>query len=429
MADIRVNMVNRVKSSAIRIEQHNGRPHLVIPSYTLPDGVVMNGGMYPKEEIDRAWPTMQNTLAPIGHPVNTEGEWLPAVHPDALHNFHGGAWNKVVRRDGHRVYAEKWVDIGYAQNTDSGKRLLEAVRYNAETGVCEGPTSPIHTSTGLLLQQEKAPAGAPFEWTARNMRLDHDAILLDEPGAATPSQGVGLMVNCSEAVHVQNLDDDTYQAREAALGQALSARFGAETWVRDFDQTAVVFRSPDSTFRQIDYRVLEAGGVELNGDPVEVQQKTTWVTRVIANLWGKVSPSKAPITTNQPGEDENMPLSQEDLAAIGTLIGNSVGEALKPVTERLEKQGEAITSLQTNSDLLAAQLKTNREQQAAIDKALVASKHGELIANSVAPEKLAELAQAIRDGEAGGELPNGERKQNNAEQGEWGQVPATQGGK
>lgn len=429
MSDIRVNMVNRVKSSAIRIEQHNGKPHLVIPSYTLPDGVVMNGGMYPKEEIDRAWPSLTGTLAPIGHPVNNAGDWLPAMHPDALHNFHGGAWNKVVKRDGHRVYAEKWVDIEYALNTESGKRLLEAVRYNAETGAVDGPTAPIHTSTGLILQQERAPEGAPFEWTARNMRLDHDAILLDEPGAATPEQGVGLMVNCSEAVEVQNLSDDSYQAREQALAQAITGRFGSDAWVRDFDQAAVVFRSPDGGSRQIDYRITDAGAVELNGDPVEVQQKTSWVQRVIANLWKTVAPSKAPITTNRSGEDENMPLSQDDLQAIGTLIGNKIAEAVQPVTERLEKQGEAITSLQTNSDLLAAQLKTNREQQAATDKALVASEHGELIANSVAPEKLAELAQAIRDGEAGGELPDGQRQQNNSDQGEWGQVPAAQGGK
>lgn len=427
MADIRVNMVNRVNSSAIRIEQHNGKRHLVIPSYTLPDGVVMNGGLYPKDEIDRAWPTLTGTLAPIGHPVNNTGEWLPAVHPDALHNFHGGAWNKVVKRDGHRVYAEKWVDIDYALNTESGKRLLQAVRYNSETGTVEGPTAPIHTSTGLLLQQEPAPQGAPFEWVARNMRLDHDAILLDEPGAATPEQGVGLMVNCSQAVHVQNLSDDTYQAREQALGQAITARFGSDAWVRDFDQTAVVFRSPTGNFQQIDYRLTDAGAVELNGDPVEVQQKTSWVQRVIANLWKTMAPSKAPIT-NQSGEDENMPLSQEDLDAIGKLIGNSVDSALKPVTERLEKQGEAITSLQNNSDLLTAQLKTNREQQAAADKALVASKHGELVANSVAPEKLAELAAAIRDGEGAQGLPDGQRQQNNSEQGEWGQVPTAKGG-
>jgi hypothetical protein len=44
---------------------------------------------------------------------------------------------------------------------------------------------------------------------ARNMVFDHDAILLDNAGAATPEQGVGINVN-SEQVEVfnVNLDDD-----------------------------------------------------------------------------------------------------------------------------------------------------------------------------------------------------------------------------
>lgn len=418
MPDIRVNMVNRVAASAIRVEQHNGKPHLVIPSYTLPDGVVMNRGLYPKEEIDRAWPTMQNTLAPIGHPVDADGNWLPAVHPDAIHNFHGGAWNRVVKRDGHRVYAEKWLDIEYAQNTESGKRLLERVRYNADTGGCEGPTEPIHTSTGLLLQQEAAPAGAPFDWIARNMRLDHDAILLDELGAATPAQGVGLMVNCSDAVQVGNLGNDTNVSREQALGQAIVTRYGTDAWVREFDNSQVVFRSPDGRYLQLDYRILDTGAVELNGDPVEVTQKTSWVERVVANLWARVVPSKLPITTNQPGEDPHMPLSKEDLEAIGGLVSN----ALAPVTERLDKQDERLTSLQTNTDALAAQVKNAADTQAAADKALVAEKHGELVANSVAPEKLAELAAAIRDGQGGESLPSGTKPTTNADQADWGQV-------
>lgn len=424
MADIRVNMHNRVDAAAIKVEQIDGEPHLIIPSYTLPDNVVMNGGLYPKAEIDKAWMTLEGTFAPIGHPIDSQGNWLPAASPLAINNFHGGAWNRNVRRDGHRVYAEKVVNIAYAQKTEPGKRLLEAVRYNAETGQALGPEKPIHSSTGLTLHQDfNVPAGSPHKWVATNMRLDHDAILLDEPGAATPDQGVGLLVNCSDAVKVQNLSEDTANARREALDQAIRTRFGNEAWVRDFDQRQVVYRMPDGNY-QLDYSLTEAGTIELNGDPVAVKEKTSWVATVIANLWDRVAPSKAPITTNQPGEDEHMPLSQEDLQAIGALIGNSI----TPLTERLDKQGEAITSLQTNTDQLTAQMKTNAEQQVAADKALVAEKHGQAIADSLPVDKLAEIANALRSGEGGEGLPNGQR-QNNNEQGEWGQVPAAQGGK
>lgn len=425
MTDVRINMINRVNSASIKVETIDGEPHLVIPSYTLPDSVVMNGGMYPREEIDRAWPTINNTLAPIGHPTDDQGNWLSAFSPQAIHNFHGGAYNRNARRDGNRVYVEKVVNVRYAQQTEPGKRLLDAVRYNAETGTAAGPEKPIHTSTGLLLQQDAAPAGAPYQWIARNMRLDHDAILLDEPGAATPEQGVGMMVNCSHAVTVQNLADDSYQAREQMLGQAIAARFGGEAWVRDFDSEQAVFRRPEAEggFAQIGYAMKEGGGVELVGDPVAVQPRTSWVKQVIANLWSAVVPSKTPITTNQPGEDDSMPLSKEDLEAIGTLIGNQ----LKPVTDRLDKHGEELTSLKTNSDALAGQLKSETEKRIEADKALVTEKHGEAIANALAPDKLAEVANALRAGKGADPLPNGERPQNNNDQAEWGLVPTVGG--
>lgn len=427
MPDIRVNMINRVDSKAIRIENHEGEPHVVIPSYTLPDNVVMNGGLYPKEEIDRAWPTMEGTLAPIGHPTNNNGEWISAFSATAIHNFHGGAFNRNTKREGHRVYTEKVVNIRYAQQTEPGKRLLAAIGYDAATNTVAGPKSPIHTSTGLLLQQDAAPAGASFDWIARNMRLDHDAILLDEPGAATPEQGVGMMVNCSDAVRVQNLGPDTANARRDALDQAIRTRFGENAWVRDFDDESLVYRTDAGNF-QIDYQITAEMTVELGTESTPVKEKTTWVKTLIANLWDRMAPSKTPITNQPKGEDDYMPLSQEDLQAIGGLIGNQLTEAIKPLAERLDTQGEAITSLQTNTDQLTAQLKTNAEKQQAADKALVAEKHGEMVANSVAPEKLAELAAAIREGDGGEQLPQGGDRTNNSEQGQWGQVP-TVGGK
>lgn len=419
MPDIRVSVVNKVDPNMIRVENVDGEPHLIIPSWTLPNDVVMNSMLYPRTEIDRAWPTINNTLAPIGHPANSEGEWVSAYSPVGIHNFHGGAYNRNARRDGHRVYVEKVVNIRYAQQTEPGKRLLDAVRYNAETGQAEGPLAPIHTSTGLLLQQEEAPAGAPYKWIARNMRLDHDAILLDEPGAATPEQGVGLMVNCSTAV---NLSEDNNETRRVALRDAVRARFGDNSYVVAFDNGQVVFEQGD-IYYQADY-TFENMVVSLSVDaPVVVQRRTSWVEK-IANLWKAAVSSKAPITTNQPGEEDSMPLSKEDLEAIGQLVGN----ALTPITERLDKHGEELTSLKTNSDALAEQVKTNAEKQLTADRALVAGKHGETIANALTADKITEIANALRAGDGSESLPEGERQQNNATDEQWGQVP-TVGGK
>lgn len=48
---VRVLMAYQVNASSIRRETHNGREHIVVPSYTLPSDIVMNSGLYPHDEI------------------------------------------------------------------------------------------------------------------------------------------------------------------------------------------------------------------------------------------------------------------------------------------------------------------------------------------------------------------------------------------
>lgn len=358
MKDIRVNLRAAVDSKAIRVENWQGQDYLVIPSYTLPDNVVMNGGLYPKAEIDKAWVSLEGTLAPVGHPFVTndagEAEYISAHHPVAITKFHAGAHNRNVKRDGHRVYSEKWLNIDYASRTEPGKRLLAAVNYDAEAGTVNGPSSPIHTSTGLILQQDDAPAGMPYKWIARNMRLDHDAILLDEPGAATPEQGVGLMVNTADAV---------------PLPEAIEADKG----------------------------LLEKLGA------------------IVANLLGGVSQSKTPITTNQPGEAEMTP---EELKEA---IGAALAEPLAAVNAKIDAITNTVTTLQTNAQASVE----------SADREVVKAKHGELIANSLKGDALAQAAAAIRaeTGGAAEPLPAGTAPNaTNAQDGEqWGLVVNLEG--
>lgn len=186
---IRVNLRTAVNNADIRTVTEDGREYLVIPSYTLPDGVVMNGGLYLKEEIDKSYASLEDTPAPVGHPMS-EGKYISAYHPKATNAYYAGAFNRNVRREGNRVYLEKWVDTEFAQNSLRGRELLEAVNKK----------QPIHTSTGILLEQEPVTNADGYNWIARNMRFDHDAILINETGAATPDQGVGLMVNTDDAI-------------------------------------------------------------------------------------------------------------------------------------------------------------------------------------------------------------------------------------
>jgi hypothetical protein len=200
---IRVNLRTVVNNADIRTVTEDGREYLVIPSYTLPDGVVMNGGLYLKEEIDKSYLSLEDTPAPVGHPM-ANGKFISAYHPKATNAYYAGAFNRNVRREGNRVYLEKWVDTEFAKNSLRGQELLEAVNLK----------KPIHTSTGILLEQEPVTNADGYKWIARNMRFDHDAILINETGAATPDQGVGLMVNVSDAIPAP---DDAPEPEEQTL--------------------------------------------------------------------------------------------------------------------------------------------------------------------------------------------------------------------
>ncbi|WP_258320038.1 phage tail fiber protein [Enterobacter hormaechei] len=87
---MQVNITTKVNSQSIRRETYNGREHLVLPSYTLPANVVMNGGLYTQEQIDAHYQGLEGTLAPLGHP-QVNGQFVSAFSPEGINAGHTGA--------------------------------------------------------------------------------------------------------------------------------------------------------------------------------------------------------------------------------------------------------------------------------------------------------------------------------------------------
>lgn len=183
MTKVRVNVHTMQNTSKARKEKRNGRDVVVVPSATLPDDVVMNGILYPAKEIENSYTTLERTPAPFGHPL-INGEFVSASDPEGINIGYIGAWNENVQRRNGRVFLDKVIDIEVANRTKEGRDVLN--RIEAE--------EPIHTSTGLYCMISKINH-AEAEYAASDIIFDHDAILLDEIGAATPEQGVGLFVN------------------------------------------------------------------------------------------------------------------------------------------------------------------------------------------------------------------------------------------
>lgn len=211
----RVNVRCLVNSAEIRREKRNGRDVIIVPSATMPDDVVMNGILYPAAEIAKSFKSLERTPAPLGHP-EINGRFVSASDPEGLNQSWIGAWNENVRQEKGRVRLDKVIDVEIANRSEGGKAVLSAIDKGA----------PVHTSTGLLCILDAANGDVEHNFTARDIVFDHDAILLDEDGAATPEQGVGMMVNASgQEIEVINcsLAEDADRDLDWALDSAFRA--------------------------------------------------------------------------------------------------------------------------------------------------------------------------------------------------------------
>ena len=108
----------------------------------------------------------------------------------AVNNYHIGAWLQNVTHADGKVTGDMYFDSRYAESSEKGNRLDEmAAGTNSDL---------IYISTGLLYSGNAADGeskGKKYNEIATNMMFDHVAVLLDESGAGTPDEGVGIFVN------------------------------------------------------------------------------------------------------------------------------------------------------------------------------------------------------------------------------------------
>lgn len=390
---MQVNVTTQVNSKQIRKVAHNGREHWVLPSYTLPANVIMNGGLYPASEIDAHYLGLEGTLAPLGHPT-VDGKFVSAFSPEGINVGHVGAFNRNVKKAGNRVYLEKWVDVEVAQRTDEGRELLGRVEA-LERGE---DVPPIHTSVAVFLEQleaneEQQASGA--EWVAKISGMDHDAILLHEAGAATPEQGVGLMVNADQAKPLKAnsgaLVGESFREREQRLDRAAKERFAGGqdeyAWVADFTDTQAVIVRNGGVAEVYGYKA-EGGKIVFGDSGTPVVRQESWVAMVANGIKKFFNPQARP-AANKEGE---MPLTPEERADlvkdIGAAVAASTAEQIKPL-------GEAVATLQANQQKLADQLTANARAEEVEKRKAVAAKHGDVVGNALSGDALDAMYKSL----------------------------------
>lgn len=376
----------QVNKEAVRRENIDGVEHIVVSSATLPDDIVMNEIMYPAEEIEKSYQSLNLTLAPIEHPV-INGEYVSAYDPRAIHEFHAGAFNTNVRREDGRVYIDKVINVQEAKKTDRGKRLLDRV---AELETSDSPR-PIHTSVGVFISVEELDdmktnsLGQEYKLIARDMVFDHDAILLDSVGAATPDSGVGMAVNAkgekikvSQAlvtIDADDIEEMSFNEIRDALDSAIRQSPLDGDYVADVVNDKVIFWADEQLFSAP--FVMDGRTAKIVGIPVPVDRDVAYIPKtnsdegdhmkeLILNALKEAGVDGSEMTEAQlldayKGLHANQEPDGDDKSASDeTGIAEIVANALKPLTEELEGLKAAM----------------NKDKDAEL------SKYAEIVANS-----------------------------------------------
>lgn len=202
----------KVNNDLIKREMIDGEEHIIVPCSTMPPDIVMNGILYPAGEVKKAAPTLEGTPSPLGHP-KVGGEMVSASNPRGANKYGVGAWNRAVTYT-DKIHYEKVINVRLCKASPYGQQLLDAL----EKG------DPIHTSTGIYcwtIVASGSSNGEPYSEIATDILFDHDAILLEEPGAATPEKGTGIYVNHEKREESMNEDKSTIALLANALSQLL----------------------------------------------------------------------------------------------------------------------------------------------------------------------------------------------------------------
>lgn len=312
---VRVNVRTTVNHASIRRERRNGRDYIIVPSATMPDNIVMNRVRYPADEIEKGYASLENTPAPLGHP-DIEGQFVSAKDPEGLARGWIGAWNKNVRRENGRVFIDKVIDVATAMQLEGGKAVLNAI----EKG------EPIHTSTGLYAIMTATTNDADADFVASELEFDHDAILLGEEGAATPDQGVGMLVNKAvrdgKEIEVINsvIEDDA----ERELG-----------WAVDSIARALERRERASFIERMKTAIVELFGSERATSTNEKENDMAVSDEQFKAL-----------------SDEVKTLS-DSMKDIGKTIGEAVANAVKPL---VDAQAEMAANQKAKDEAETAEL-------------------------------------------------------------------------
>lgn len=298
MAKKHVRIVTAVNASAVSKE---GGKYTIKGVCGAVDGIVMNGMLYAGDQLAKGVATLNGKPAPAGHPKNASGQFISALNGEALQNAYIGSICVNARHEGGRTLTDIVVNEAQARAHPEGLKLVERL----DAAIAQTNSEPIHVSTGLFVEPIQANGeslGKKYSRIATSIQYDHLAILLNEQGAGTPEQGVGMFLNAEggeDEVETVTVNADPEDRRKEGVLSGLKAlvrRLLGNTdisfeqiydglraslpddncWVREVFERYAVWSDREGRLWKQDYAISSDGSVAFSGSPVEVVRRVDY---------------------------------------------------------------------------------------------------------------------------------------------------------
>ena len=410
MTSKRVHILSAVNAGNV---SKDGSTYTIRDVVGAVDDIVMNSRLYPADQLKAAAETLEGKPAPAGHPKNSAGQAISALNGEALASAWIGSYVRNARHEAGRTIADVVVNEAQARAHPDGAKLIERL----DAAIAGNNAEPIHVSTGLMMDPIIANGesrGKKYSSIVTNIRYDHLAILLNEHGAATPDQGVGMFLNSageSEQVEEVIINTEPEDKRSAGLlgwikrlignesdmsfdqiSDKLRDALPANSWLREVYSKYVIYvtEAPgrDAAYYRQDYAIDSAGSLSLLGSPVEVTRRVEY----------------KPVETNTERTDA---VKQHILAALNTagIQTESMDESAllsaynalitKPAADALTAANAKIAQIEANAQAADAAELDKLAGQMAINSALTADD-----LKALGLKRLREIKSAAKD--AGG---------------------------
>lgn len=256
------------KGSPVRHAAMEGREYLVAPMAMAAEGV-MNGSngplFYPGEEFAKTPQVWNHKPIVVYHPEEN-GRKTSACTPDILTSRKVGVIMNT-HFDG-KLRAEAWLELDRVNKVDA--RIATALESN----------QIMELSTGLFTDNELKSGefeGKPYDAIARNYRPDHLALLPDQSGAYSVSEGAGLLQTNAHTT-------TSFRTIQNAIEVKLEDRFSRGSFVDELFPTFVIFRKSfeDSRLWKLDYTYPGSEPTAIvdlaEAEPMEVVRTTQFET-------------------------------------------------------------------------------------------------------------------------------------------------------